>query len=119
MKSKDFDIASIRSEFPILSRMVNDKPLCYLDSAASAQKPKAVINALTTQAETAYANIHRGLHTLANETTAAFEAARVKVQTFLNAPSPASVVFTKGATEAINLVASGLSKEIHPVMKSF
>lgn len=114
MKSKDFDIASIRSEFPILSRMVNDKPLCYLDSAASAQKPKAVINALTTQAETAYANIHRGLHTLANETTAAFEAARVKVQTFLNAPSPASVVFTKGATEAINLVASGLSKEIRP-----
>lgn len=114
MTYKHFDIASIRSEFPILSREINGKPLCYLDNAASAQKPNAVIDAMANQARTAYANVHRGLHTLANETTDAFETARDDVRRFLNAPSADNIIFTKGATEAINLVASGLAETIRP-----
>ena len=109
-----FDISRIRAEFPILAREINNKPLCYLDSAASAQKPIAVLEALTQQASTAYANVHRGLHTLANETTDAFEGAREKVRAFLGAPAPENIVFTKGATEAINLVSAGLSFDIKP-----
>ena len=108
------DIPAIRAEFPILSRSVNNKPLIYLDSAASAQKPEAVISAMADQARTAYANVHRGLHTLANETTDAFEAAREDARRFLNAPSTDNIVFTKGATEAINLVASGMVEHIKP-----
>jgi cysteine desulfurase/selenocysteine lyase len=102
-----FDADAIRAEFPILGRQVNGKPLVYLDSAASAQKPRAVIQAMTGAMEHSYANVHRGLHTLANETTEAYEAARKSVARLLNA-DPSEVVFTKGATEAINLVASGL-----------
>lgn len=109
-----FDISRIRAAFPILAREINSKPLCYLDSAASAQKPIAVLEALTQQASTAYANVHRGLHTLANETTDAFEAAREKVRAFLGAPAIENIVFTKGATEAINLVSAGLSFDIKP-----
>ena len=108
------DLTSIRAQFPILSRSVNDKPLIYLDSAASAQKPEAVISAMADQARTAYANVHRGLHTLANETTDAFEAAREDARRFLGAPSVDNIIFTKGATEAINLVASGLAGDIQP-----
>jgi len=114
MTHKPFELAAIRSEFPILSREVNGKPLCYLDNAASAQKPNAVIDAMADQARTAYANVHRGLHTLANETTDAFESAREDTRRFLNAPSTDNVIFTKGATEAINLVASGLAETINP-----
>jgi len=102
-----FDAEAIRAEFPILGRQVNGKPLVYLDSAASAQKPRAVIGAMTRAMEHSYANVHRGLHTLANETTEAYEAARTAVAGFLGADA-AEVVFTKGGTEAINLVASGL-----------
>ena len=109
-----FDVQAIRAEFPILSREVNGKPLVYLDSAASAQKPDAVIDAMANQARTAYANVHRGIHTLANETTEAFEDAREVVRGFLNAGSVDEIVFTKGATEAINLVANGLVDEIRP-----
>ena len=109
-----FDVQAIRSEFPILSREVNGKPLVYLDSAASAQKPEAVISALSNQMRTAYANVHRGLHTLANEATAAMEDAREDVRRFLNAPSVEEIVFTGGATEGINLVASGLAESIRP-----
>jgi len=108
------DLNSIRAEFPILSRSVNGKLLIYLDSAASAQKPEAVISAMADQARTAYANVHRGLHTLANETTDAFEAAREDARRFLGAPSMGNIIFTKGATEAINLVASGLAADIQP-----
>ena len=108
------DLTSIRAQFPILSRSVNDKPLIYLDSAASAQKPEAVISAMADQARTAYANVHRGLHTLANETTDAFEAAREDARRFLGAPTVDNIIFTKGATEAINLVASGLAGDIQP-----
>src|SRR3569833_1651647 len=106
-----FDADSIRGEFPILARQVNGRPLVYLDSAASAQKPRAVIEAMTQAMEHSYANVHRGLHTLANETTDAYEGARRKVAAFIGA-EPAEVVFTKGGTEAINLVAAGLGASL-------
>jgi cysteine desulfurase / selenocysteine lyase len=109
-----FDPHAARAQFPILSRQVNGKPLVYLDSAASAQKPRAVIDALTASMEHSYANVHRGLHTLANETTEAFEQARETVARFLNAESPDQIVWTKGGTEAINLVAAGLGPSIGP-----
>ena len=108
-----FDIEAIRAEFPILSRSVHGKPLIYLDSAASAQKPRAVIEAMTQAMTTSYSNVHRGLHTLANETTDAYEAARRSVARLLNADTN-QIVFTKGATEAINLVAAGLGHSIQP-----
>ena len=109
-----FDPYAARAQFPILSRTVNGKPLVYLDSAASAQKPRAVIDALTTAMEHSYANVHRGLHTLANETTEAFEAARESVARYLNAESADQIIWTKGGTEAINLVAAGLGQSIRP-----
>lgn len=108
------NIEQIRSQFPILSREVNGKPLVYLDSAASAQKPDAVIDAMSDQMRTAYSNVHRGLHTLANETTHAMETARADVASFINAESVGEIVFTKGATEGINLVANGLVDRIRP-----
>jgi cysteine desulfurase/selenocysteine lyase len=105
-----FDVEAIRAQFPILQRTVHGKPLIYLDSAASAQKPDAVLDAMTGLARTSYANVHRGLHTLANETTEAYEAARETVARFINA-EPTEIVWTKSATEAVNLVAAsfGLS----------
>jgi len=103
-----FDLQSVRAQFPILQRQIHGKRLAYLDSAASAQKPQAVIDAMTNAMAGSYANVHRGLHTLANETTAAYEHARETVARFIGAPSPDQIVFTKGATEAINLVAAGL-----------
>jgi len=105
-----FDVEAIRAQFPILQRTVHGKPLIYLDTAASAQKPDAVLDAMTGLARTSYANVHRGLHTLANETTEAYEKARETVAKFINA-EPTEVVWTKSATEAVNLVASssGLS----------
>ena len=108
------DLLAIRADFPILDREVNGQPLAYLDNAASAQKPTAVMDAMTGAMSHAYANVHRGLHTLANETTDAFEAARGKVAAHLGAPSPDNIVFTKGATEALNLCAYGLSHLIEP-----
>jgi cysteine desulfurase/selenocysteine lyase len=108
-----FNVENIRSQFPILSREINGKLLAYLDNAASAQKPQAVIDALSHQMSHSFANVHRGLHTMANETTEAFEGARAKVATFLGAPKPSNVVFTKGATEALNLVAYGLAHTIN------
>jgi cysteine desulfurase/selenocysteine lyase len=108
-----FDVEAVRAEFPILSRQAHGKPLIYLDSAASAQKPRAVIGAMTRAMETSYANVHRGLHTLANETTEAYEAARDKVAGLIGADRT-EVVFTKGATEAINLVAAGLGRSLQP-----
>lgn len=113
-RGKGFDVQPIRAQFPILSRQVNGRPLVYLDNAASAQKPRAVIDALTRAMEGSYANVHRGLHTLANETTEAFEAARASVARFLNAPGPDNIVFTKGGTEAVNLVAHGLGASLEP-----
>ena len=109
-----FDVQAVRRDFPILSRRVNGAPLVYLDNAASAQKPTVVINAMSEAMGTTYANVHRGIHTLANESTEAFEGARAKVAHFINAPSASSVVFTKGGTQAINIVAAGLSDGIKP-----
>ena len=106
-----FDVEAGRAQFPILKRPVNGKPLIYLDSAASAQKPRAVIEAMTAVMEGSYSNVHRGLHTLANETTDAYEAARRSVAKFINAGEH-EIVFTKGGTEAINLVASGLGASL-------
>ena len=103
-----FDPYAARAEFPILQRQVNGRPLVYLDSAASAQKPQAVIDAMVRMMTGSYANVHRGLHTLSTESTEAYEAARETVARFINAGSATEVVFTKGATEAINLVAAGL-----------
>ncbi len=100
-----FDPETIRDQFPILSRTINGKPLVYLDNAASAQKPQVVIDALVHAMSHSYANVHRGLHTLANETTEAYEKARKTVAFFLNCDTD-EVVFTKGGTEAINLVAA-------------
>ncbi len=107
-----FDPQAIRAQFPILSRRINDKPLVYLDNAASAQKPRAVIDAMVGAMEHSYANVHRGLHTLANESTQAFEAARADVARLLGADAPERIVFTRGTTEAINLVASSLGQSI-------
>jgi cysteine desulfurase/selenocysteine lyase len=109
---KPFDVEAVRAQFPILGRQVNGKPLIYLDSAASAQKPRAVIDAMVYAMENSYANVHRGLHTLANETTDAYEQARASVARFINAAGPDEIVFTKSATEAVNLVAASLGLEL-------
>jgi cysteine desulfurase/selenocysteine lyase len=103
-----FDPTTVRDEFPILSRRINGEPLVYLDNAASAQKPRAVIDAMVRVMEGSYANVHRGLHTMANETTEAYEGARESVRRLLNAKSASEIIFTKGGTEAINLVAASL-----------
>lgn len=103
-----FNVDEVRAQFPILARVVHGKPLVYLDSAASAQKPEAVIAAMSDMMRGSYANVHRGLHALANETTEVYENARAAVARFINAPSPESIVFTKGATAAINIVAAGI-----------
>jgi cysteine desulfurase / selenocysteine lyase len=100
-----YDVEAIRREFPILSQQVYGKPLVYLDNAASAQKPRAVIDAMVRTMETGYANVHRGLHYMANAATEGFEEARESVRAFLNAGSVDEIVFTKSATEAYNLVA--------------
>ncbi len=113
-----FDVEAARAEFPILQRQVNGRPLVYLDSAASAQKPRAVIEAMSAAMETSYANVHRGLHTLANETTEAYEKARENVRRLINAASAAEIVFTKGTTEAINLVASSFGQSLRPATRS-
>src|SRR5580658_7018510 len=107
-----FDVEEARAEFPILRRQVNGQPLIYLDSAASAQKPRAVIEAMSGAMEHSYANVHRGLHTLANETTEAYEKARENVRRLIHAESVAQIVFTKSATEAINLVASSFGQSL-------
>ncbi len=104
-----FDVEAIRRDFPILAREVYGRKLVYLDNAASAQKPRAVIDAVTHAYESEYANVHRGLHFLSNAATDAYEAARETVRAFLNAGSTDEIVFTKSATEAINLVAYGFA----------
>jgi cysteine desulfurase/selenocysteine lyase len=100
-----YDLNRIRRDFPILGTRVHDHPLVYLDTAASAQKPRAVVEAMTRFIETDYANVHRGVHALGERATEAYEQARVRVARFLNARSPGEIVLTSGATAAINLVA--------------
>jgi len=99
------DVQRIREDFPILERQVYGKPLVYLDNAATSQKPRQVIDALVDYYENYNANIHRAVHCLGEEATAAYEEARAKVAKFINAPSPESIIFTRNTTEAINLVA--------------
>src|ERR671938_2164915 len=99
------DVAAIRRDFPILDREVNGQPLVYLDSAATSQKPRQVLDAVREHYERHNANVSRSVHTLGTEATEAFEGARVKLAAFIGAPSPSEVVFTKNSTEAINLVA--------------
>jgi cysteine desulfurase/selenocysteine lyase len=100
------DVEAIRADFPILSREIYDKPLVYLDSAASAQKPRPVLDRILRAYTEDYANVHRGLHFLANRSTEAYEEAREKVRGFINAPSAEEIIFTRSTTEAINLVAA-------------
>ena len=101
-----FDLDRVREDFPILKEDINGKRLVYLDNGASAQKPWAVINAISDTYQHAYANVHRGLHTLSQRATDAYEEARESVRQFLNASRPEEIVFTKGATDALNLVAA-------------
>lgn len=102
----NFDLARVRAEFPILAREVNGQPLAYLDSAASAQKPWSVINAESHFYQHGYAAVHRGIHTMSAEATTAMENVRNQAARFINAASPEEIVFVKGTTEGINLVAS-------------
>jgi cysteine desulfurase/selenocysteine lyase len=102
-----YDIAKIRADFPILSREVNNKPLVYLDNGASAQKPQAVIDAVTRGYAEEYANVHRGLHFLSNLATEKYEGVRAKIARFLNAPSEDDIIINSGTTEGINMVAYG------------
>ena len=101
-----YDVEAIRADFPILAREVHGKPLVYLDNGASAQKPRAVLDTIQRAYTDEYANVHRGLHYLSNLATANFEKARETVRRFINARSDAEIIFTRNATEAINLVAS-------------
>ncbi|MFZ0146787.1 MAG: cysteine desulfurase [Xanthobacteraceae bacterium] len=109
--SSAYDVNRIRADFPILAMQVYGKPLVYLDNAASAQKPRVVLDGLNEVYTTQYANVHRGLHFLANEATEAYENAREKVAAFLNARRKEEIIFTRNATEAINLVAYTFGRE--------
>ena len=111
VKNGSYDVAKIRADFPALAMSVYGKPLVYLDNAASAQKPQAVLDRLTKAYTSEYANVHRGLHFLANEATEAYEGARESVRRFINAGRKEEIVFTRNATEAINLVAYTFGKE--------
>lgn len=116
-----FDVESIRKDFPILSREVNGKPLIYFDNAATSQTPQQVIDAIVDYYSRYNANIHRGVHTLSQEATDAYEQARIKVQQHFNAAKSREIIFTSGTTHAINLVASGFStlvKEGEEIMVS-
>src|SRR5499427_35910 len=106
-----YDVARVREDFPILATKVYGKPLIYLDNAASAQKPKAVLDRIQHAYKCEYANVHRGLHYLANAATEAYEGAREKVRAFLNASRLEEIIFTRNATEAINLVAYTFARE--------
>ena len=104
------DVEAVRRDFPALHQHVNDRPLVYLDSGASSQKPEQVIEALNNYERHDHSNVHRGVHTLSQRATEAYEASRTKVQQFINAGSVKEVVFTRGTTEAINLVAQSYGR---------
>jgi len=104
--STAYDVAAIRADFPILAQDIRSQSLVYLDSAASAQKPRQVIDCVSGVYETGYANVHRGLHYLSEKATADYEGAREKIRAFMNAESSAEIIYTRGASEAINLVAA-------------
>lgn len=108
----DFDVDRIREDFPVLHQLIHGKPLAYLDNAASAQKPRAVIDAVAHFDASDYANIHRGVHALSQRATTAFEATRDKVQRFLHAADRKEIIFVRGTTEAINLVAQTYGRTV-------
>lgn len=105
-----YDIYQIRKDFPILSREVYDKPLVYLDNSATTQKPRIVVDAIANEYYSENANVHRGVHFLSQQATELHESARAKIAKFLNASSPSEIVFTRGATEGLNLVASSFGE---------
>ncbi|MDB5619040.1 MAG: sufS [Tardiphaga sp.] len=109
-----YDVDLVRADFPALAMQVYGKKLVYLDNAASAQKPNAVLDRMMLAYKTEYANVHRGLHYLANAATEGYEGARTKVQHFLNAKRPEEIIFTKNATDALNLVAASWGANIKP-----
>ncbi|MDQ6901180.1 MAG: aminotransferase class V-fold PLP-dependent enzyme, partial [Candidatus Dormibacteraeota bacterium] len=104
IETRAIDVEAVRADFPILQRRFNDKPLVYLDSAATSQKPESVITAMDDYYRHHNANPHRGVYALSEEATAAYESARQRVATFINAASVKEVIFTRNTTEAINLV---------------
>lgn len=108
--AKAWDVAKVRSDFPILSTLVHDKPLVYLDNGATSQKPKSVIEAIDHYYETGNANVHRGVYALSESATAAYEGTRAKVARFLNARDDREIIYVRGTTEAINLVASSFGR---------
>src|SRR5688572_14322344 len=105
-----YDAERVRRDFPILSREIHGHPLVFLDSAASAQRPASVIAAVNDYEQRHHANVHRGVHLLSQEATAAFEQARERVRAFVNAQSTREVIFTRGTTESINLVAQSYGR---------
>lgn len=105
-----FPVEKIRADFPILAQKIRGKDLVYLDNAASCQKPNAVIDAISDLYRNDYANIHRGVHTLSVRSTDKFESARGKIRDFINAASEKEIIFVRGATEAINLVAQSYGR---------
>jgi len=105
VKTASLDVGRIREDFPILAQTVRGKPLVYLDNAATSQKPRQVIEAMSRVLEEHNANIHRGVYEFSERTTAAFEESRAKVARFINAPSEREVIFVRNATEGLNLVA--------------
>src|ERR1041385_1668451 len=109
-----FSSRDIRSDFPVLHQQVNGKPLVYLDNAATAQKPRSVIDALVNYYEHNNSNVHRGLHALSMRATDAYEGARARVARFINAADPAEIIFTRGTTESINLVARSFGARLRP-----
>ena len=110
-QSVEFDVEKVRKDFPILHQMINGKPLIYLDNAATSQKPKNVIDAIETYYREYNSNIHRGVHTLSENATEIYESSRLKIKNFINANSTKEIVFVRGATEAINLVAQSLGRD--------
>ncbi len=111
MTSQPFDVEAVRKDFPILSREIGGKPLVYLDSAATSQKPQVVIDALVAYYSDINANVHRGVHTLSQEATDAYEGGRSRVRQFINAAEDEEIIFTRGTTEGINLVAQTLGAQ--------
>ncbi|GAE92861.1 cysteine desulfurase [Gracilibacillus boraciitolerans JCM 21714] len=105
------DVKSIREQFPILHQQVNGHPLVYLDSAATSQKPVQVIESLESYYRNHNSNVHRGVHTLGTRATDQYEGARDKVKTFINADSTQEVIFTRGTTTALNMVAYGYARQ--------
>jgi cysteine desulfurase/selenocysteine lyase len=110
----EFDVEAIRRDFPILAQTVRGKPLAFLDNAASSQRPRAVIEAISRYYENDHANVHRGVHTLSQRATDAFEGARERVRQFINAAQSREIIFTRGTTEAVNLVANSFGRGFKP-----